>query len=1503
MPGNTTSLYSSTGSSATVSGTNTSGLYGTSGTYTVGTTAYGNVNVAAFLQSYTGNLQAGNATILGNLAAGGVLTDNYYYANGAPISFAGTYGNANVANFLPTYTGNLAGGNAVITGAITGATVSASGNITGNYILGNGSQLTGLPQQYGNANVAAFLPTYTGNLQAGNLETINDANINNDLYVGGTIYGTFSGNISGNLVVPGANTDVIFNNGGNAGASSDFTFNDATNVMTVNGTANVNTLNATGNITGGNITGTGLVIAPIPTGVQTFITGTGILTYGDVNAYLGNVTGANLFGTIRTASQPNITTVGTLGSLAVTGNVTAGNISGANIIGNGSFLTNLPGANVTGTVANATYALNANAATFAGTVTTNAQPNITSVGNLTSLTVTGDAVIGGNLEVDGNVTYIASNVVTINDKFINVANNAATASQADGGGLGVGPIGAEYATWTFDNGNTTWDSNLGVAAPSFSATGNVTGQYIIGDGSLLTNINAGNITGAYGNANVSNFLATGFGSNTITTTGNITANTFVGQLNGNVIEPLQFGIENIGNPTNVTTVYGNGVGIQSYTDQDINILSTTTNSHITMVTFGSGVASDINIGALGGATANVRIRGANLNAEQNISATGNVTAVQFNGNLQGKVLDSSQTGIQLIGNNSSATSTAIFGNGISILPLAESDMFILATGANTDIVIGGSGANANGALYVGKSPLGSSPMPTVLSSDDTYVQGNLRNNLGNIAIIDNVDITGAISATGNVTGSYILGNGSQLTGLPATYGNANVSNFLANGFGSNNITTTGNIITGNILTDGYYYANGTPFTGSGSSYGNANVSNFLANGFGSNNITTTGNIAVNNISMTGNLTNPSGAVKIPDDIIMGGSQPVTISGSTGQFKVEAGVGSFAANIYNGDSSGSGLTIQAGATASQTILDLRNVYGVSIANVQPGNGFQLSGQILASGNITGEYFIGNGSALTGVVASGLGGNMAANISGVNLYNISGLTSLSATSVATDTISSPSGDFVNIEGVISGAGLQSSGNAIFYDQKGISFQELQTNGSSVVFIRAPAALSQDYIYQLPNSYGSNAQVLTTDGTGNMSWTTVSGGSGSPGGSDTQIQFNDAGSFGGNANVTFNKTTGNMAIGNIVFASGTTNTNANNQTFNNWIQCTNDHIGNSATANTYTPGRYLFGKGLGGTPGSGGIPGYFGVNVDQDGSLRNARVAIADRYTLTDTGVRNAGLMVYNWIDVSGNINSANTNTRVNGIISALNIGGNGSGNLVSTSTNPYRGYNAAINIGTTGNVNVGNIIATTVVGYNSFINVNSGSELKNAVHYVAGPSGSSGSTTGNSFGLVHQFSSSVAYNKIALVNMQNSSGNGWGQNSTLPTTYLFLDNTDTRSSSLVGPIKEYYDRPYTFVTTTGSTNLDWNNGTSQYLKPTGNVTLDFTNALTNSNGNLFHTVTLVVEQGTTPYTITLPTANATIKYAGGVSTPGATANAVIMITSTAANINGSTTYLTTVSPEFL
>jgi hypothetical protein len=83
-----------------------------------------------------------------------------------------------------------------------------------------------------------------------------------------------------------------------------------------------------------------------------------------------NVATSGTAGTVTTAAQPNITSVGTLSSLAVTANVTAGNVY-AN----------------SGTIG---------ASLLTGTLTTAAQPNITSTGTLSSLTVTGN-ITAGNL--------------------------------------------------------------------------------------------------------------------------------------------------------------------------------------------------------------------------------------------------------------------------------------------------------------------------------------------------------------------------------------------------------------------------------------------------------------------------------------------------------------------------------------------------------------------------------------------------------------------------------------------------------------------------------------------------------------------------------------------------------------------------------------------------------------------------------------------------------------------------------------------------------------------------------------------------------------------------------------------------------------------------------------------------------------------------------------------------------------------------------------------------
>jgi hypothetical protein len=74
------------------------------------------------------------------------------------------------------------------------------------------------------------------------------------------------------------------------------------------------------------------------------------------------------------------------------------------------------------------------------------------------------------------------------------------------------------------------------------------------------------------------------------------------------------------------------------------------------------------------------------------------------------------------------------------------------------------------------------------------------------------------------------------------------------------------------------------------------------------------------------------------------------------------------------------------------------------------------------------------------------------------------------------------------------------------------------------------------------GVNGYVLQTDGTGNLDWAATGGGggNGTPGGSNTQIQYNDSGTFGGNVGFTFNEVNGNVAIpGNLSVVGNITGT----------------------------------------------------------------------------------------------------------------------------------------------------------------------------------------------------------------------------------------------------------------------------------------------------------------------------------------------------------------------------
>jgi len=113
---------------------------------------------------------------------------------------------------------------------------------------------------------------------------------------------------------------------------------------------------------------------------------------------------------------------------------------------------------------------------------------------------------------------------------------------------------------------------------------------------------------------------------------------------------------------------------------------------------------------------------------------------------------------------------------------------------------------------------------------------------------------------------------------------------------------------------------------------------------------------------------------------------------------------------------------------------------------------------------------------------------------------------------------------------GATLSDTGAAVFtgaLDVLGnstagsnLKLYEDTDNGTNFVSLKAPNTIAADVTFTLPSADGTNAQVLQTNGSGVLSFATVSGG-GSPGGSTTEVQYNNAGAFGGITGATTNGT----------------------------------------------------------------------------------------------------------------------------------------------------------------------------------------------------------------------------------------------------------------------------------------------------------------------------------------------------------------------------------------------
>ena len=627
------------------------------------------------------------------------------------------------------------------------------------------------------------------------------------------------------------------------------------------------------------------------------------------------------------------------------------------------------------------------------------QPNITNVGTLTALSVYGNAIITGNLTVTGNTTYVNSNIVQIEDHIIELGGGANGGALTLNDNLDRG-ISAHYYTTSaktafFGFANSTLNFTYYVdgteTAGVFSGTqGNYEGLTYISTATTGTapfvinsTTEVANLTAQF--ANVANTASTA-ATVTNSTQSNITA---LGTLSSLTVN----GITNLGAIGNVK-IYG---GADGY------VLKTDGTGNLAWIATATG-------------TGNANISGSNTQVFFNDNVSNTLgTSANFTFNKTSNTL----TVDKIVANGSGLTSItgANVTGQVSFANVANN-----VAGSNVSGQVGN--ATVAGTVYTASQP----NITSVGTLNSVTINGNA--NVANINSNGIVTITNTTQATGTGTGAFIVDGGASITKDLYVGGNLYVPNIISTSSTTLNVSdpllylsasspypygyeigfyshfaTTGNppgngyqhtgLVRNHADNDWYLFSNAAEPEGGTVDLANANLifdTLKLGGIIASGNANIAGNANVGTSLQVGSGTGGtiSGANLVSANYFTGvlttGLQPnITSVGTLGNISVTnaANVGTLNATLVGSNlipNTDATYTLGNSTNAWSNIYVDSNLYLGSATLTTSGSDF-----VVHNGNITANYFVGDGSQLTNInthaLLSGTATFVTSNISNV------------------------------------------------------------------------------------------------------------------------------------------------------------------------------------------------------------------------------------------------------------------------------------------------------------------------------------------------------------------------------------------------------------------------------------------------------------------------------------------------------------------------------------------